>query len=126
MADETLTSGEAYMFALLEEWKEIYILVKEFRVNFVSGRCDPSVVNLVIGATTNFYMLLSPKVHSHCGDSSWVETIKSFDYWRSWVQNPTYFQHRAAMNEIWNFSEMLGKVIEKLDVTYFPKARRDE
>jgi len=125
--DEKLTSGEAYTFTLLEEWKNLIILGREFRMNYLEGRCDPTTVNAYVGSLTNFYEILAPKVHAHngepgSGETSWNKLIARFDSWRGWVANPTWFQSSGSMDMIFQFRELLGDVVEKLDVTFFPKA----
>jgi len=122
MADEKLTSGEAYTFTLLEEWKNLIAIGREFRTNFLDGRCDPSTINIYVGALTNFYEILAPKVHAHKGEHSWNLLIDDFDGWKEWVENPTWFQSSGSMDHIFRFRELLGSVVEKLDVTFFPKA----
>lgn len=123
MADDKLTSGEAYTFTLLEEWKNLIELGKEFRINYLDGRCDPASINAYVGSLTNFWEILEPKVHSHEGTQGWADLIRRFDDWKGWVDNPTWFQSSGAMDNIFAFRRLLGEVAEKLDVTYFPKAQ---
>jgi hypothetical protein len=123
MADETLTSGEAYTFTLLEEWKALIEYGKTFRLNYLEGRCDSSSINAYVGALTNFYEVLAPKVHAAAPNGTeWSELSKEFDDWILWVENPTWFQEPGSMDKIFQLRALLGKVVEKLDVTYFPKA----
>ena len=122
MPDEKLTSGEAYTFTLLEEWKYLIEYGKAFRSNYLSGRCDPETINAYVGNLTNMYEILAPKVHSHKGEGDWANLINDFDGWKEWVSNPIWFQYPSSMNRIFEFRNMIGEVIEKLDVTYFPKA----
>lgn len=122
MDEQKLTSGEAYTFTLLEEWRNIIINSKEFRFNYLEGRCEPSVINSHISSLINFYEVLKPKVHSHKGEKNWDLLIEEFDSWKNWVDNPTWFQHSGSLDSINELMDILGEVVEKLDITYFPKA----
>jgi hypothetical protein len=122
MADDKLTSGEAYSFVLLEEWKNVLILSKSFENNYLNGRCDALAINEHIGTMATLYDALSPMVHSHNGEKDWTYLISEFDSWKQWADNTLWFQ--SSMEAIKDFRRMLAAVVDKLDITYFPKARK--
>jgi hypothetical protein len=109
--EDTLTSGEAYTFTLLEEWKSILNLSKIFEINYLNGRCDAVAINEHIGTLTNFYEALAPKVHSHGGtqDTGWKNLIAEFDSWKPWAENSIWFQ--SDMTAIKGFRTMLGDIL---------------
>ena len=125
MEDE-ITSGKAYTFNLLDEWRNILVLSKTFDINYLNNRADPTMINEYVGTLITFYDALAPKVHSNMANGSrWSTLAVEFDSWKKkgWIDNPTLFQDAGAMDAIKEFRRTLADVIEALGVTYFQPVR---
>ena len=127
MAEQLMSSGDAYAFDLLNKWQEIGKLseqVREGRImrTVLKRRYSSEEMRLkseYIAKLTRLWLELLPMVEGRSDFSSISEEFMRFE---SYYKNPLLLQQKTNMEELFELEKVERQVFEKLKITKFEKS----
>lgn len=118
--EETLSSGQAYMFTLLKKWEELIELGEESRLKILMGDRDDRLQTEYIAKLTRLWLELLPIVD---GRDEFGDIDQRFKEFRIYYVNPTLLLEHEHEDKLLDLEELIRIILHKSKVTYFSDVR---
>lgn len=117
MADRVLSSGEAYMFKLLEMWEDVIVSSEKYRLNLIQERLDPITLTEHFVKLTRIWFELVPIMEGRTEFGE--ELVTEFLSYEKYYINPGLFLKDEYIDDADKLEKCLRMIIHKSKVTWF-------